>query len=258
VSMECDRARALLALLIDRELSLWRRLRLRRHLATCASCATEVEKQLAMQAAFREQITYHRAPPALAARIVAALPPESAPPLVRPWFRMPAVTLGSTGLAGALAGAALVLLIHRAPSNQGSLSVTQAVIDSHIASLMAGHLTDVQTSNQHTVKPWLSAHVDVSPPVLDLAAEGFPLVGGRVDYIDSHSTASVVYRHEKHVINLFAWASPGEANLPPHMETRQGFNVVSWRDAGVSYFAVSDVEADQLERFVQLVRQGSG
>jgi anti-sigma factor RsiW len=255
--MGCEKAKAALPLLVDRELSLWGRWRLRRHLRTCASCAAELEEQLAMRAAFRQRIAYHRAPPGLATRIVAALPREDAPPLIRPWFRLPAVTLGGSGLAGALAGAALVLLIHGAPGGGGSLSVTQSVIDGHIASLMADHLTDVQTSNQHTVKPWLSAHVDVSPPVRDLTADGFPLIGGRLDYIDGHSTAAVVYRRDKHVINLFAWASPGEVNVPPHMETRQGFNVVRWRHAGVTYFAVSDVEADQLSRFVQLVRQGS-
>lgn len=255
--MGCEHARASLPLLLDRELWFWRRWRLRRHLATCVSCAAEMEKQQAMQAAFRQQITYHRAPPALAARIVAELPRESVPPVVRPWFRLPAVTLGGTGLAGALAGAVLVLLIHRGPGEQSSLSVTQAVIDSHIASLMADHLTDVQTSNQHTVKPWLSAHVDVSPPVRDLAAEGFPLIGGRVDYIDGHPTAAVVYRHDKHVINLFAWASPGQGNALPRTEERQGFNVVRWRGAGITYFAVSDVEADQLARFARLVGQGT-
>jgi len=255
--MGCEHARASLPLLVDRELSPWRRWWLRRHLTACASCAAELEKQQAMQAAFRQQITYHRAPPALAARIVADLPRENVPRSVRPWFRRPSVTLGGTGLAGALAGAVMVLLIHRGPGDRGSLPVTEAVIDSHIASLMADHLTDVQTSNQHTVKPWLSAHVDVSPPVRDLAADGFPLIGGRVDYIDGHPTAAVVYRHDKHVINLFAWASPGEPKLPPHTEARQGFNVVTWRQAGITYFAVSDVEADLLARFAQLVRQGA-
>jgi len=255
--MGCEDARASLPLLLDQELSLWRRWRLRQHLGTCSSCAAELERQQLMQDAFRQQVTYHRAPPALAARIVADLPRESVPRPVRPWFRLHSVMLGGSGLAGALAGAALVLLIHRAPSERGSLSVTEAVIDSHIASLMADHLTDVQTSNQHTVKPWLSAHVDVSPPVRDLAADGFPLIGGRVDYIDGHPAAAVVYRHDKHVINLFAWASPGEVNVPPRAETRQGFNVVTWREAGITYFAVSDVEADMLARFARLVERGA-
>ena len=135
-------------------------------------------------------------------------------------------------------------------------STTEAVIDSHISSLMANHLTDVLTSDQHTVKPWLSAHVDVSPPVRELAPEGFPLVGGRVAYIDGHPSAAVVYRHEKHVINLFAWASPGSADAPFRSTARQGFNVITWRAAGITYFAVSDVEAAQLRAFARLVAAG--
>jgi anti-sigma factor RsiW len=113
---------------------------------------------------------------------------------------------------------------------------------------MADHLTDVLTSDQHTVKPWLSRHIDVSPPVQELAAEGFPLVGGRIDYIDGHPAAVVVYRHAKHVINLFAWASTS-ADAPMRTEIRQGFNVVMWRKGGIAYAAVSDVAADQLMTF---------
>jgi anti-sigma factor RsiW len=129
------------------------------------------------------------------------------------------------------------------------------VIDSHIRSLQADHLTDVLTSDQHTVKPWLSARLDVSPQVLELKDQGFPLVGGRQDYVDGHPTAVVVYRHAKHVINLFAWASSGpDEGLRD--ETRQGFNVITWRHGGIRYYAVSDVEADQLAEFAKLVAQG--
>jgi anti-sigma factor RsiW len=120
--------------------------------------------------------------------------------------------------------------------------------------MQAAHLTDVQTSDQHTVKPWLSARLNVSPPVRDLKDDGFPLVGGRLDYIDGHPAAAVVYRRAQHVINLFAWASSG-ANEPFRNETRQGFNVVTWRRDGIRYYAVSDVEADQLAQFAELVAQ---
>jgi anti-sigma factor RsiW len=130
-----------------------------------------------------------------------------------------------------------------------------AVIDSHIRSLQADHLTDVLTSDQHTVKPWLSARLDVSPPVLELKDAGFPLVGGRQDYVDGHPTAVVVYRHAKHVINLFAWASSGQ-DKAFRKESQQGFNVVTWRHDGMVYYAVSDVEADQLAQFAKLVAQG--
>jgi anti-sigma factor RsiW len=129
------------------------------------------------------------------------------------------------------------------------------LIDSHIRSLQADHLTDVLTSDQHTVKPWLSARLDVSPPVLELKDAGFPLVGGRQDYVDGHPTAVVVYRNAKHVINLFAWASPGQDEAFRD-ESQQGFNVVTWRHDGMAYYAVSDVEADRLAQFAELVAQG--
>ncbi|HSU06434.1 MAG TPA: hypothetical protein VLI93_12750, partial [Acetobacteraceae bacterium] len=170
-----------------------------------------------------------------------------------PWFRIPAFALAGTSLGGALAGGALVLLVQSRTAEGPRGTAIADVIDSHIGSMMAEHLTDVRTSDQHTVKPWLSAHVDVSPPVRELAPEGFPLIGGRVAYIDGHQAAAVVYRHDKHVINLFAWASPGNPDVPMHTTTRQGFNVISWRAGGIEYFAVSDLEADQLERFARLV-----
>lgn len=212
-----------------------------------------------MQAALRTKLPYHRAPPGLAARIGAALPREEPLPLpgmadrgARGWLRIPALGMAGTGLAGALAGVALTVLVMGGQRDQ-----TMEVIESHIRSMQAEHLTDVQTSDQHTVKPWLSARLDVSPPVRDLKDEGFPLVGGRLDYIEGHPAAAVVYRRAKHVINLFAWASSGP-NEPFREETRQGFNTVSWRQDGIRYYAVSDVEADQLVEFARLAEQRPG
>jgi anti-sigma factor RsiW len=248
--MECNRATVMLSGLIDSALGPIARLRVSHHVAGCNDCAARLEELRAMQSAMRTKLPYHRAPPGLAARIGAALPREEAPRLVRPWFRMPAFSLAGTGLAGALAGVALTVLVMGGQSDP-----TVAVIDSHIRSLQGEHLTDVLTSDQHTVKPWLSARLDVSPPVRDLKDEGFPLVGGRQDYVDGHQAAAVVYRRAKHVINLFAWASAGK-DEPFREETRQGFNVVTWRHAGITYYAVSDVEADQLAEFAKLVAQG--
>jgi anti-sigma factor RsiW len=236
--------------MIDRALGPIARLRVHRHVAGCNDCAAKLEELRAMQAAIRTKLPYHRAPPGLAARIGAALPREEAPRVARPWFRMPAFSLAGTGLAGALAGVALTLLL-----TGGQNDPSMAVIGSHIRSMQADHLTDVLTSDQHTVKPWLSARLDVSPPVRDLKQEGFPLVGGRLDYVDGHPAAAVVYQRAKHVINLFAWASSGK-DEPFHEETRQGFNIVTWRQGGIRYYAVSDVEANQLAEFATLVAQG--
>jgi anti-sigma factor RsiW len=246
--MECERAAGLLSGLLDNELGLIARFRVSRHVTRCAKCAGRLEELRAMQSALRTKLPYHRAPPGLAARIGAALPREEAPPVSRPWFRMPAFGFGGAGLAGALAGVALTVLVMRGQQTDPAIGV----IDSHIRSLQADHLTDVLTSDQHTVKPWLSARLDVSPNVVELKKQGFPLVGGRLDYVDGHPAAAVVYRHEKHVINLFAWASPG-GNEPFHEESRQGFNVITWRHGGIRYYAVSDVEEDQLMDFARLV-----
>jgi anti-sigma factor RsiW len=254
--MECDRATGLLSPLVDSALGPIARWRVGRHITGCSACADKLEELRAMRAAIRTKLTYHRAPPGLAARIGAALPREAPPEPSRPWFRMPALSFGGTGLAGALAGVALTVLV-MSGQGSGQSEVMQAVIGSHIRSLQAEHLTDVLTSDQHTVKPWLSARLDVSPPVLELKDQGFPLVGGRQDYVDGHQTAVVVYRHAKHVINLFAWASPGKANEPVRDESRQGFNVVTWRRGGITYYAVSDVEADELTEFAKLVAQAT-
>jgi anti-sigma factor RsiW len=251
--MQCDRARPLLGQLIDGALGPLRRLFVTRHLTHCAACSAQLEEMQSMQAAIRSNLPYHRAPPGLAARIGAMLPREEVPAASRSWLRMPAFSFGGAGLAGALAGVALTLLVVGGGGGASNDTVVRSVIDSAIRSRMADHLTDVLTSDQHTVKPWLSARLDISPAVPELKDAGFPLIGGRLDYVDGHPAAAVVYGHAKHIINLFAWASPGKPDTGFHDESRQGFNVVTWRRAGITYYAVSDVEADQLAEFAKLV-----
>ncbi|MBV9115985.1 MAG: anti-sigma factor [Acetobacteraceae bacterium] len=258
--MECRRVWPWLPLVEDGGLGAWRRWRLRSHLRGCAGCAAKLEEMRAMRAAVREKLTYHAAPPALAARVGAALAREAVPMHARRfhWPGLPSggVLLLGSGATGALAGVALMLLVQG--NGAGGPSALDAVIDSHVRSMMADHLTDVQTSDRHTVKPWLSAHIDVSPPVKELAAQGFPLVGGRLDYVDGHPAAVVVYRSDRHVINLFAWAAPGQADAPMRTEARQGFNVVTWRAGGLAFTAVSDVEPNRLMAFARDVAGGAG
>jgi anti-sigma factor RsiW len=242
------RALGLLPAYIDRQLGPLRRFLLGRHVATCPSCLNQLEAMQAMRTALRTNLTAHRAPPALAMRIGSALPRE-APPVAR---RRP-LHFGFAGsaMAGALAGVALTLLVLRQPSGPDPL-VADVVAD-HVRSLMGDHLMDVPTSDQHTVKPWLSARLDLSPVVKDFAAEGYPLIGGRLDYVDGHRAAAIVYRRDKHIINLFAFVSDQRSDAPPRQESLDGFNVIRWRMGGLSYVAVSDVEAQQLQAFVRLV-----
>lgn len=250
--MQCDRVRPLIPLLADGALSPWRRWFVTHHVAYCAGCSAQLGEMQAMRAALHSHLPYHRAPPVLAARIGAMLPREDVPAPSRSWPRLPAFAFAGSGLAGALAGVALTLLVVGHNSGAGDV-VVQSVIGGDIRSRMADHLTDVLTSDQHTVKPWLSARLDFSPAVPELRADGFPLVGGRLDYVDGHQAAAVVYRHDKHIINLFAWASPSQPDSGFRYESRQGFNTVTWRRGGITYWAVSDLAAAQLANFARLV-----
>jgi anti-sigma factor RsiW len=246
--MNHDRALRLLPGYFDRQVGPVRRLLIGRHVARCPACLGQLEAMQATRSAVRMSLTVHRATPALATRIGSALPRE-APPLRS---RRPApFGFAGAALAGGFAGVALTLAVTRLTPTPDPL-VADVVAD-HVRSLMADHLTDVPTSDRHTVKPWLSARLDLSPVVKDLAAEGYPLVGGRLDYVDGHRAAAIVYRRDKHVINLFVFVSNERGDAPPSEEKRDGFNVVRWRMGGLCYVAVSDVEASQLLAFVRLV-----
>jgi anti-sigma factor RsiW len=246
--MNHDRAKRLLPAYADRETGLIRRFLLGRHIARCPICVAELEATQALRSALRTNLPVHRASPALAMRIASALPREAPPPVRRRPLRQ---GFAGAAMAGGFAGVALTLAVTRFAPRPDPL-VADLVAD-HVRSMMADHLMDVATSDQHTVKPWLSARLDLSPVVKELAPEGYPLAGGRLDYVDGHRAAAIVYRRDKHVINLFAFVSHDRSDAAPRQESLDGFNIVRWRMGGLTYVAVSDVEAAQLMAFVRLV-----
>ncbi len=252
--MDCRRAAPMLHRLADGELGRLSAWRLRHHLARCQSCAWRLEEIGALRNAIRTTLPYHRASPALAARIGASLPREAppAPRLTRRW-RLPAAGFG---IGGALAGVALTLLVQAGLSERAEETIGRSAIAAHTASITAGHLIDIPTSDQHVVKPWISARLDVSPPVADFAAEGFPLIGGRLDRIDGHKAAVVVYKRREHIIDLYAWNAGNAPDAPPRSETRQGFHTIFWRQGGMDLVAVSDVAPAELAAFAAMVARG--
>jgi anti-sigma factor RsiW len=165
---------------------------------------------------------------------------------------MPAAKPGRTYALVAVAAALLIAVGFFAGHLRPQADQTeQAVLDSHLRSLMPGHLADVQSTDQHTVKPWFNGKLDFSPPVTDLAQRGFPLVGGRVDSVEGRQVAALIYRRNQHVINVYVWPSrvavSGNAS-------RQGYNFVKWSQSGFAWWAISDLNANELTDFAALLR----
>jgi anti-sigma factor RsiW len=235
----------------DGELAPAEAARVAAHLQTCEACAALPARLAALSGGLRRDLPYHTAPDALRARI-AAMAPAAPPPApaaqakwrrfsarawLRPWQAVP------FGAGFALAACLLLLLLP-----PGGAGLPDAVVASHIRALQPGHLTDVISTDQHTVKPWFDGRLDFAPPVLDLAVQGFPLEGGRLDYLAGHPAAVLVYGRRQHVINLYVWPERGEAG--PVATSRSGYNMVRWNRNGMTFWAVSDLDAKELAEFV--------
>jgi anti-sigma factor RsiW len=253
--MNCAESEVLLHALIDGDLDAGHAREVEAHAAACASCAEKLKTLRAMREAMAGADLKFAAPATLRDRIGAALPSPSAQIIAPRQFFQPSrrsffggLVMGSA-LSAAVA-ATLVVGVFRSDQNQ---QVADQVVSAHIRSLQAGHLMDVETSDQHTVKPWFDGRVDVAPPVIDLTAQGFTLLGGRLDYVAGEPVASVVYQRRKHVINLFVAQRLGAKHAGAINETIQGYNVRHWSKEGLDFWAVSDLAGDELDEFVQKI-----
>jgi anti-sigma factor RsiW len=253
--MTCDETEVLLHALLDDELDAGHARDVETHVAACPGCAVQLRQFRALRTAMAVKDLRFSAPASLRARLDAVIP---AGPLPVPSRRMllRGFALGSV-LSGAIA-ATLVVAVIRPDQDQ---RIFGEVVSAHLRSLQADHLTDVQTSDQHTVKPWFNGRLDVAPPVVDLTTQGFMLIGGRLDYVDGRAVAAIVYRRRNHVINLFITAGAG-SERGAKTETMQGFNIKFWSEQGLNFWAVSDVNTEELQEFVDkfqaTARAGAG
>ena len=253
--MNCADAEIMLHALIDGELDAGHARDVEAHVATCPACAEELKTFRAMRATMARANLKEKAPASLRSRIEAALPAPKANVITPQQFLRPTRRsfFGGFATGAVLSGALAASFMLTVVRNDQEYSVAGEVVSAHIRSLQAGHLMDVETSDQHTVKPWFDGKVDVAPPVIDLTAQGFTLLGGRLDYIDGEPVASVVYQRRKHVINLFVAQRLGTEHPTVLASTVQGYNVRNWSDKGLDFWAVSDLDGEELGEFVQKI-----
>jgi anti-sigma factor RsiW len=253
--VDCEESRRLLAGYLDGEFDLRTQAEIASHLSGCANCSREFQSQQSLHRALAAGSLRYEAPSWLRDHVrKAAL--EAAP-------ASKAVKVRASGAAWrwlALAtSSALVFLavwnIVRDLRPPARNTLADQIVSSHIRSLMLNHATDVLSSDQHTVKPWFDGKLDYSPPVPDLTAEGFPLIGGRLDYVSGRAVAALVYQRRKHIISVYVL--PGALPVSQSPLTQNGYNVIGWTANGMTFWAVSDVNREELSQFVSIFNSGN-
>jgi len=249
--VNCSEVRTFLHGYVDSELDLVRHLEIEDHLGTCDACSQIYRAQVVLRSALKSDELYFTAPAHLERQVrMAAQRTER-----KPW--LPRLLTREWIGAAAAAAVVLALAVLVGPMlSRPTLTerTAQDIVSAHIRSLMPGHLTDVPSSQNHTVRPWFAGKLDFSPPVADLSAEGFELVGGRLDYAADRPVAALVYRKGGHLINLFVWPSESTRESAEAAEVRQGYDLLFWTRGKTDFWAISDLNATELRQFADLVR----
>jgi anti-sigma factor RsiW len=249
--VECKETRTWLHGYLDGELDLARAVEIERHLEVCAECSQARDNHVALHDSIQAAGLKYPCPERLRADIRATLRREAGMTLARPkmhrrWFAIAASLLLGVGVTW------LAARSWTRPATDDR--VAQDVVASHVRSLLADHLMDVASSDQHTVKPWFTGKLDFAPAVADYTSAGFPLAGGRLDYLDHRPVAALVYHRRQHVINLFIWPTAHATASAPQSLTIQGYQLVHWTETGTTYWAISDLNSHELGQLAQLIR----
>jgi anti-sigma factor RsiW len=245
--MNCQQAEPLINPYADGELDATRIAELEHHIRACSACALAWRNLQGLRKAVKQDALFFKAPAELRRNVRIELRDQFEPqPRQKWWSWLNVLTTGAAVVCLAL----LVSVIMSRPSAQQQLA--QEIVSSHVRSLMANHAMDVASSDQHTVKPWFDGKIDFAPPVKDLAAREFPLVGGRLDYLGGRAVVALVFQRHKHIINLFIWPDKQTNSKPGALPSIKGYNLVYWSQAGMSFWAVSDLNQKELDEFSQI------
>ena len=247
--MDCPNAQNLLDAYLDGELDALRSSEIADHLHGCAGCAQSLEERQTIRSRLKSPSLYFKAPDALQKSIRHSLRQAAKAEAPSRWF-----TASWLKIAMPAAAAVLVLFtlmpLFRGPQRD---RLPEEAVTNHVRSLMVDHLADVASTDEHTVKPWFNGKVNFSPPVSDLAKQGFPLIGGRLDYLDNKPVAALVYQRDKHIINVFVWPSASSREIDSSSYNQQGYHVIRWASAAFNFCVVSDLEITQLQQFATLL-----
>jgi len=250
--MRCSDTAELIGACIDGELDLVRSLDIEGHLRACSICSRQYDNHRSLRRAIKGAELQFGAPANLERRIRTNLG-RARRPAVKPSLLSWRWIVAAASLAATVAlSFSIALILGRHPSAE---LLAQDLVSSHIRSLIPGHTIDVPSTDQHTVKPWFNGKLDFSPPVRDLADRGFDLIGGRLDYVDNRPVAVVVYTRRLHTINLYIWPSNTERNTRGEATARQGYNLTHWTREHMVFWAVSDLNAGELQDFVKALRE---
>jgi anti-sigma factor RsiW len=242
--MNCEQAKLLIQPYVDGELEVIRIPELEQHFHDCPACNLGWRNLRGLQKALKQETLFYKAPVELRRQIKSELRSGfEVEPRHSIWNWLSVTT---AGMAAACLLALLAVTLSRPSSPQ---LLAQEIVSSHVRSLMPNHALDVVSSDQHTVKPWFEGKLDFSPPVRDLAAGDFPLIGGRLDYVGGKTVAALIFQRRKHVINLFIWPAKAADSAPHATEPIQGYNLIHWSQTGMTFWAVSDLNAKELAEF---------
>ena len=246
--MNCQQARPLIAPYVDGELDAAGVLALEKHVHECPACALVWRNAQTLKKSLQQDALFFPAPAELRRRLKAELP---SPRAARPRWSFGSwnwLTAATSSVAVACLALALTVTLNLPTAEQ---RLAREIVASHVRSLMASHALDVVSTDQHTVKPWFNGKLDFSPPVKNLAALDFPLIGGRLDYLAGRSVSALVFQRQKHIINLFIWPASENHPQPMPLKAVQGYQVIHWSDAGMAFWAVSDLNEKELMTFVR-------
>ena len=248
--MNCNECAAWLHAYLDNELDTTTAGRVRAHLDDCAGCKTRLADLETLHTGVQKGLPYREAPAALRQRVLSQIHAlgRGSPTFER--VRAPAWRQWFAPVFSSVVLLLAVSIYLASPSTEDRLA--DEVVSSHVRSLLEQHLTDVASSDRHTVKPWFTGKLDFSLPVYDFAQQGYPLLGGRLDYIDHQTVAALSYRRNKHIVNVFVMPTT-QADAGMQSASKRGYNLVSWRQNHLAFEAVSDLGKDELQGLARLI-----